>query len=384
VHPALEIARVPRRPPRADLLIVGALALWAVLEALFLEGPGSPAARVLIALGFSLPLLFRRQAPVAVMLFIAALLLVWAVNADEPEVGAAPFPCLLLATFSVALHVRSAALAVAVGAVPIAAMFVMVQTDYFSSEEASAADYVIMPFFVGAAWAAGRLVRRRAAQLAVVEAQSGELAREAVVSERARIARELHDVVAHSVSIVAVQAGAARELVERDPAQAREHMDAVRRTAQQALVEMRRLLNVLREDEASYVPQPTLERIEELVDEARKSGIPVELREEGKCGVVPPGIGLAGYRIVQEALTNVRKHAGAVPTRVRVRYETGWVELEVVNGPGTSGNGDNPGGHGLVGMRERVRVFGGSVSTGPEPDGGFAVRARLPLEAVPA
>jgi signal transduction histidine kinase len=384
MHPAVAFARAPRRPTRSDLLITAAVALWAVMEALFLEGPGEPWQRFLVALGLSLPLLFRRRAPAAVMLTVGGLLLGWAIFSDGTEEGAVPFACLLIATFSVGVHVRSTPLAIALGLVPIALMAAMSQTDFYANaEQESAADYVILPFFVVGAWGAGRLVRRRASQLAAVEAESGELARAAVAAERARIARELHDVVAHSVSIVAVQAGAAQELVERDPAGAREHMDAVRRTAQDALREMRRLLSVLREDEASYAPQPTLGRLGELVAEARAAGVPVSLEEHGARGAIPPGVDLTAYRVVQEALTNVRKHAGAAPTRVHVTYEPGAIALEIVNAGGAGGNGGGSG-YGLIGMRERVRVYGGTVDAGPEPDGGFAVRARLPIEVAPA
>jgi len=200
-----------------------------------------------------------------------------------------------------------------------------------------------------------------------------------VAAERARIARELHDVVAHSVSIIAVQAGAAESLVERDPARAREHLGAVRRTAREALTEMRRLLDVLREDEPAYAPQPTLATLAALVEETRRAGVPVELVREGSDDPLPPGVDLAAYRIVQEALTNVRRHAGSAPTRVRIRHAAGAVEVEVVNGPATSPGEGPGGGRGLLGMRERVRLYGGSLDAGPE-DGGFAVRARLPVE----
>ena len=176
-------------------------------------------------------------------------------------------------------------------------------------------------------------------------------AREAVAAERARVARELHDVVAHSVSIIAVQAGAAESLMDRDPERAREHIGAVRRTAGEALIEMRRLLGVLREDEAVYAPQPTLGDLERLVGEVRATGVPVELVREGDdAGPLPAGIDLAAYRIVQEALTNVRRHAGAAPDagrrapRARRRRRGGG------RTPRPTAPGEGPGGgHGLRG-----------------------------------
>jgi signal transduction histidine kinase len=239
---------------------------------------------------------------------------------------------------------------------------------------------VFLLFFVGGTWAIGRLVRNRAAQAdteALVRAQA------AVNAERARIARELHDVVAHSISIVSVQAAAADAYVERDPAQAHEHLEAVRRTAHDALGEMRRLCCVLREDTAVLLPQPTLDRVGELVAEARGAGVELELTQEGERRDLPPGLDLAAFRILQEALTNVRKHAGAVSAAVRIDYRADGIDLEVRNAPGT-GLGEPGSGHGLEGMRERARVYGGRVQAGVEPDGSFAVRARLPLEGAPA
>jgi signal transduction histidine kinase len=236
----------------------------------------------------------------------------------------------------------------------------------------------IVSFFVVASWTAGFLLRRRAEHARRVEAESGELARAAVAHERSRIARELHDIVAHSISVISVQTGAAEQYVERDPARAREHLDAVRRSARDALTEMRRLTGVLREDEATYEPQPGLERVSDLVEEARATGLDVELVEEGDRRRVPAGVDLAAYRIVQEALTNARKHAGRVPATVHVRYSADDVEVAVENAIGSGGPGDGSG-HGLVGMRERVRVYGGTLEAGPQDGRRFRVRARLPL-----
>jgi signal transduction histidine kinase len=168
--------------------------------------------------------------------------------------------------------------------------------------------------------------------------------------------------------------------VERDPQTAREHMATVRRAAHEALGEMRRLLDVLREDEPEYAPQPQLASIGELVATTREAGQEIELDEHGALDAVPAGVALSAYRIVQEALTNVRKHAGNVPTRVSVRSDGRRLDVEIVNAAGGLATDVNGGGHGLVGMRERARLYGGSVDAGREADGGFAVRATLPLE----
>jgi signal transduction histidine kinase len=201
-----------------------------------------------------------------------------------------------------------------------------------------------------------------------------------VAAERARIARELHDIVAHSVSIIALQAGAAEAVVERDSAAAREHMAAVRRIAHDALGEMRRLLGVLREDEPVYAPMPELSDVDDLVAASCDAGVPVELDRQGDLAGVPAGVALTVYRIVQESLTNVRKHAGGAPTRVVIRRERDHVDLVVENASGSHAPAEsNGGGYGLLGMQERVRVYGGTLAARPLESGGFRVNAAIPL-----
>jgi signal transduction histidine kinase len=364
--------------------IAAALGVWAVLDALFYAGPGTTAERVVFALVVTVPLVVRRRAPVAVAVILACATLVWALAATAPETGVIPFPSLLLATFSVALYASSSAGAVAGGLALTGSMAVAISSN-FTSGHLSAGNVAILIFFMGGAWTAGWLVRRRAAQLERAYAESGQLAQDAVTEERARIARELHDIVAHSVSIMAVQAGAAEELLDSDPALARQHMSAVRRTARETMAEMRRLLNVLREDDAPHAPQPGLARLEDLLGEVRAAGIPVELVEEGDRPALGPGVDLVVFRVVQESLTNVRKHAGAVPTRVRLSYGPNQLAVDVLNGPGEHHATPNGApGHGLIGMRERVVLFGGAFDAGASPDGGFHVHADLPIEAVPA
>jgi signal transduction histidine kinase len=309
---------------------------------------------------------------------IAALGAARGLAADVQEQGAMPFPAILVANFSAGLYVRS--LPASLLAPVMSALAVILGYGDVDQNVNGTANYAILFFLVTGVWGAGRLVRHRALQAEAAEARAPEMAREAVAEERARIARELHDIVAHSVSIVAMQAGAAEELVEKDPKAAREHLHVVRTTAREAMVEMRRLLDVLREQEPVLAPQPTLERVEELVEDARAAGVPVVFEEEGERPAVPPGIDLAAFRMVQEALTNVRKHAGSVETTVQVRYRGDGIELSVVNGPGAVPASANGGGHGLVGMRERARLYGGRVDAAPLPDGGFSVHAWLPLE----
>jgi signal transduction histidine kinase len=181
-----------------------------------------------------------------------------------------------------------------------------------------------------------------------------------------------------------VQAGVAEELIERDPVRAREHMASVRRTAREALGEMRRLLDVLRTDEATFVPQPGLARLPDLLDDVRSAGVPVELSEHGMPLQLPGGLDLVAFRVVQESLTNVRKHAPGARTRVVLSYGPDVLAIEVVNESARGGARDNGAGrgHGLIGMRERVTLFGGSFEAKSTLDGGFRVHARLPLAEV--
>jgi signal transduction histidine kinase len=374
VDPAVRLVRVPRRIPRVDYLIAGGLLVWALLEAVLGEALGSVPLRVLFAIGVTVPLAFRRRFPFPALAAIVLITLLRGLTGDVPEEGVTPFPSLLVASFSAAIYARPVALAYAAAPLPILAIA------FGGHGPLTAVDYAILSFLSLGAWTGGWLVRHRAEQVEAAVAASGELAASAVAEERERIARELHDVVAHSVSIVAVQAGAAEELLESDPDRARQHLGAVRGTAREALTEMRHLLDVLRTDDADYAPQPGLGRLQELVAETRSAGLPVELAEVGVRPHLSPGLDVAAFRIIQESLTNVRKHAGDVPTRVRLRYGRGWLELEVENEPGRAVAASNGSRRGLVGMRERARLYGGNLEAGPADGGGFRVRATLPLQ----
>jgi signal transduction histidine kinase len=225
--------------------------------------------------------------------------------------------------------------------------------------------------------------RERRIQLA--ERERDLTAREAIASERARIARELHDVVAHSVSVMVVQAQAGPRLLT-DPEQASGVFSSIEATGREALVELRRLLGVLRsgDEHAATAPQPGLGSLDTLLGQVRDTGLHVDLRIEGDRVALPAGVDLSAYRIVQEALTNTLKHAGSAEAEVIVRYDTGFVELEILDngvGPQAHSNGV---GHGIAGMRERVALYGGALETGSRNGHGFAIRARLPLAAEPA
>jgi signal transduction histidine kinase len=235
-------------------------------------------------------------------------------------------------------------------------------------------------------WLVGRSMRARAVRYELLERELAARERIAVGEERARIARELHDVVAHSVGAMVVQAQGARRMLDRDPERAREALETIERTGRAALDDMRRSLGVLRRQgsDAPLAPQPGMDGLEALVEQARETGLGVELVIEGEPAPLPAGADLSAYRIVQEALTNTLKHAGPVRTRVAVRYADGRVELEISDegAPGRAVNGGGKGdgaGQGLVGMRERVALYGGELHAGRRPEGGFVVRASLPV-----
>jgi len=227
------------------------------------------------------------------------------------------------------------------------------------------------------------LARQLAERTHELEAEREAREQAATLEERRRIARELHDIVAHSVSVMVVQAGAARRTLDRDPERALDALGAVEATGRGALVELRRLLGLLRPEgeDASRAPQPGMAGLESLVDRARAAGLPVDLVVEGEPEPLASGVDLAAYRIVQEALTNTLKHAGPARARVLVRWTREDVELEVTDtGRGYSESEDDGGGHGIVGMRERVAMCGGDVYTGRRAGGGFEVRVRLPRD----
>jgi signal transduction histidine kinase len=262
---------------------------------------------------------------------------------------------------------------------------------YVAARSTLVSDYVFPAGFVLAAWTAARVLRTRAtlaaelheAALRAEEDGAAERAR-AAAEERRRIAREMHDVVAHSVSVMVVQAGGARRILDRDPARAADAAGLIERTGRQALAEMRLLLGVLGAEgggEGGLEPQPTLDGLEALVARARAAGLPVSLRVTGERRDLPAGAEVAVYRVAQEALTNAIKHATGAPAALVLAWGEEALELTVAD-LGGHGGGEAllpGGGHGLVGMRERMRTYGGEVDAGPRPGGGYAVRARLPL-----
>jgi signal transduction histidine kinase len=292
------------------------------------------------------------------------------------------FPVLLAAVYACGAH-RSgrealAGLVLVAGAMPLIIL---------TMDDRVAGDFVFPPLIATVAWLAGRAVRTRTRLTAELHETAARLAeanedarRLAATDERRRIARELHDLVAHSMSVMVVQAGGARRILDRDPARALEAANRIERTGREALAEMRHLLGVLNRPEArpALAPQPTLAEVGELVASARAAGLPAALELRGERRPLPAGLDLAAYRIVQEALTNALKHSAGAPTTVSVEWLEDGLTLDVRSAGAGAAPKDGDG-HGLVGMRERVRLYGGVLIAGPADAGGWCVRATFPL-----
>jgi signal transduction histidine kinase len=240
-------------------------------------------------------------------------------------------------------------------------------------------------------WLAGNSVHERALRMEMLEERAQRLERERELSmhvaradERERIARELHDVVAHSVSVMVVQAGAARTLITSRPERATEALLAVEASGRDALRELRHLLGLLTasDQQPALAPQPGLDQLQPLIERMAQAGMSVDLQVDGASRPLPPGLDLTAYRIVQEALTNTLKYAHGAETHVRLAFADDELQLEVLDAGGATGSGANGSGRGLIGMRERVAMYGGDLEVGPLAEGGFRVKARLPLQAV--
>jgi signal transduction histidine kinase len=348
------------------------------------DGPRGPLwFDILAVLGMTLPLFARRRfpfgAPVASSLVFAANSFV-----DERLTGHGVIPFLTaIAVFVLFGLIRDRTQAVAGLAFGVGVTAIIFHND----PEGGASGFVFTSVVFTVAWAIGFGLSRKfheaeeaKQQLAQAEQERVERARLAVADERTRIARELHDVVGHSVSVMTVQASAARRLLRPHQEKEREALLVVEQTGREALAEMRRMVGVLRRpDEApALAPQPSLEHLDRLIAQAREAGLPVELRIEGEPEPLPASVDLTAYRLAQEGLTNAIKHARAQRAEVVVRYGDGHVELTVTD-DGTGDGGGESGGQGLVGMRERVSVYGGELEAGPLAGGGYRLRARLPV-----
>jgi signal transduction histidine kinase len=385
-----------RRVHVADWTLAAVLAVTGFLEVVVTGVDGQrPAMTGVLALIAAGAMLLRTAWP----LLCLAVLVILVVISQVPGAGltltaAVVFGC-LLALASVGRHCEDRT-SVPAGVATIG--FFVVGAAFTSRPW----DVVIGLLGCGAAWGAGRLLRREAQRNLELSSLAADLmkhrevlAMQAVQAERIRIARELHDAVAHTVSVMTLQAGGVRRQLDTEPHRARERMVLldVEKLGREAVTELHRMLGVLRspEDDAAgtvhadgLAPQPRLTDIHQLAARVRAAGVPVEVRVEGATRSLPAGLELAAYRVVQEALTNVLKHGGGATARVILAYTETEIRLHIQDDGPTRGDPADPGrvGHGIAGMRERVGLYGGRLEAGPVPDSGFVVRATLPLPAL--
>ncbi len=402
VRPGAMYAKVrDPHPVAVDVLLAAVFAVIGVATELVklpeTEGyRDGTAASVALALAATVPLVWRRSHSAAVMAVAAAAM---TVHGALLFPGSGPFLGVLAALYAVAAYGSTRAarvsLAIIIAFQPVAVAHP--EDPNFNSW----GDVLVGVVIFTAVWVYGDSRRVRRLHLEVAEERAAraererdERARAAVQEERTRIAREMHDIVAHSVSVMVVQAGAARRMVPRDPAAAAVAAGEVEEVGRAALRDMRRVIGVLRADgdedaaesraPATLEPQPGMGDVAELVATCRDAGLDVRVRTEGEVRPLPSGVELAAYRIIQEALTNTMKHAGPARAEVRVTYDDDALTLVVADdGRGVGFDPDDTG-HGLPGMRERVTVYGGDLDAGPHPGGGFRIRARLPLDRAAA
>ncbi len=366
----------------SDVFLAVVLTLVTQVEAWTIRASYLDAGRLPIAvttLVMSGSLAWRRRAPLPMAVAISAAVLLQAVVASTPHPTSAPLIVWMIAAYSVAAHAGRRQ-AIAGGTVLI------VSVDVWAVADNGGSEFVFLTVILTGFWIVGRVVRSRnslAAALAErtreLEGEREERARLAVAEERSRIARELHDIVAHTLGVIVVQAGAER-LHLREDSPTRDAFASIEGSGREALEEMARLLGMLRgSDDDVLAPQPGLARLDAMLDTVRATGLDVELIVEGEPRPLGPGADVSAYRIIQEALTNAVRHSGSAHARVRLRWEPTALEIEVADdgiGPSVQ---QSPGGHGLLGIRERVALYGGALATSRSDLGGYLLSARLPL-----
>jgi signal transduction histidine kinase len=359
-------------PRVVDGGIALALTAWALAEPGALDDP----ARAIVLVAMPVAIAWRRQAPVAVLVVEVAGVVALPNRLDLPQ-GIA----VLIAAYSAAFYSDRRLL--------VAALLVAASGWALAFGGTVRIPNGLVPLLlVAPVWLAGTAMRRREENAEASAERADRLEREqeaALRAERARIARELHDLVTHSVSVMVLQTGAAREIMSQDERRSRALLESVESSGRSALEELRRLLGLLSDQDggAPLAPQPGVSEIPALIEQIRQAGISVELRVEGQSRPVSGGVAVAAYRIVQEALTNVIKHADGAPSEVVLRWSDTTLELEILDqGPRHDGAADDgPVGRGLTGMRERAAMYGGTFEAGSARDGGYSVRASFPLEA---
>jgi signal transduction histidine kinase len=372
---------------KAGLFAIPAcLAIAGSLEYAF--GPfGAPPLLAVVSLYAAVgALLLRRRFPLAAPL--TALAVLTAESFVDPQAVTGPATPLFVGFYCFfVIAAYNEQTRAAVGAIVALLMVVVLGTNTADAD-------VIWLLFVLAlmlvAWGSGLLYGRRGRDVDVLAARGEQLegeyaaaAARALTDERARIAREIHDIVAHNVSVIVLQARGGRKSLRNSPDDARQAFDSIESAGQHALVELRRLLGIVNADGApALAPQPGLGSLDQLVQGIREAGLPVDLSVVGDPLVLPAGVDLAAYRVVQEALTNTVKHAGGASARVLIRYEPTGVDLEISDdGPPTPASSAFGSGRGLIGMRERVSLYGGAMENGPRHGGGYIISVHLPVPA---
>nr|WP_234435087.1 MULTISPECIES: histidine kinase [Streptomyces] len=391
-------AAPPPRPTRRgqafDVALALSLALTSGRYAAIADHPAgtSPSWLLLLVPLVPLPLVLRRRFPLAVLWAVlpAALL----VRHQSQDIAYSAGVAVIVAAYSAAAYGRRPAsllLGLPAATAALVALFAEAKLPHFPN--GVIAVLVLVPVFAVAYEL--RMWRRRVeegrARLSALERAQLAALQRAVELERARIARELHDVVTHNVSMMTIQAGAARKILDTAPDRAREAMAAVESGGRAAMTELRHVMGLLTIDsgsgddpaaDADLSPQPGLGRLDALVEGVRRAGLPVELTVRGEHRAVPPGVELAAYRVVQEALTNTVKHAGGAAAAVTVEYAPDRLKVDVTDTGGRpTGAAATGNGRGLLGLRERLAVYGGTLHTGPRPRGGYRVTALIPLES---
>lgn len=400
-------------PLVADWLLITPLLITAVLSVI-LDQPMHPEQRPWDAFGMVLvalivvPVAYRRRAPlIVVAINVAATVPLLVLNYPDSSAGLAS----LIVLYTVAAYCKRRDALIALAWVAVVIVPVLVAGVVVHSEQLPISSFIANIIIFGTAWLIGDSVRNRRIvveelkfRAETAERQRADEARQAVLDERARIAREMHDIVAHGMSVMIVQAGAARRVLDKHPEQAAEAMANIEQTGREAMVEMRRLLGVLRDggveaeiaagqtssedaparrrDDAPLAPQPGLAAVPALVRQWTAAGLDVAYHVEGDLPELPSGLDVSAYRLIQEALTNTSKHAGPARATVTLKRTPTGLDITVADdGRGASAAAGSGTGHGLIGMKERVTLFGGTVAAGPGQSGGYVVHAVLPLDA---
>lgn len=366
--------------PAGDVALALALAVFAALDVLLSPDWRGPApVNVVVAPAMGLSLLWRRTRPLVTLLAVMAGLAGLSLAFGSTQAWTNVF-VIVVAVYSAAAYASNPLAVMAVTAAGVTVFTLQDPLIYSFGEALWGSSLAGLTFLAGLG---GRALHTRSSALErraeTLDLEEEERAAAAAAAERRRIARELHDIISHSLGVVVLQAGAAEQVLHRDPERAREVLRSIRATGQEAIAEMATLLGLIRGGpELSREPRPCLADLDRLVTTMREAGLVVDLELEGRRPTLPAAVELSAFRVVQEGLTNAAKHASGARVRVRVRFGDEELEIEVVDEGSPTSNG--PGArHGLAGLRERVAVFGGRFESGPLPEGGWLLRATFPL-----